>query len=211
MSVDEVMNWGDAEEEEVDIGVEHDCDVVVNIDQSTHSSGKDEAPATITNDRVCRFFNTRRGCIKGESCDFSHVRQPCLFFNSDNGCVHGDRCGYLHVKVIATTNDRLKECPNSGCSNSCIGKQCSSCHNAMNGGEDRSRRRDRRDSGSRREHQGGLGRGRGGYGPVRNVRRRSSRTRRRCVDCDIETSGGFRCRECHTRRDEGWTRVNKRH
>jgi hypothetical protein len=30
-------------------------------------------PAPWTNGRLCKFFNTNRGCSKGDVCDFKHV------------------------------------------------------------------------------------------------------------------------------------------
>lgn len=45
----------------------------------------------------CDFFNTERGCIKGDMCDFIHVKDKvCDFFLSERGCRKGKFCDFQH-------------------------------------------------------------------------------------------------------------------
>lgn len=54
--------------------------------------------------KVCAFYLSPRGCIKGDSCDFNHPNAPdgsvtskvCDFFKSAKGCTKGDECNFLH-------------------------------------------------------------------------------------------------------------------
>ena len=75
---------------------------------------------------ICRFFSTKRGCIKGVGCAFSHEKPVCAFFNTLKGC-RNDQCNFIHDRN-AMSNVMLKPCPTSGCSNQCLGKICSDCH-----------------------------------------------------------------------------------
>ena len=67
--------------------------------------------ASETIQKKCRFYNTQRGCIKGEKCSFEHIEEEqdkadekkdngnseeCRFFNSKRGCWKGARCPYRH-------------------------------------------------------------------------------------------------------------------
>ena len=53
-----------------------------------------------TRKRICRFYNTKRGCRKEDSCDFLHKKLPCAFFASDRGCNLGDTCSFLHNREM---------------------------------------------------------------------------------------------------------------
>jgi hypothetical protein len=70
-----------------------------SVTQSTSNSGNIAAATTATaagngNDdgntssgrRVCEFFHTPRGCIKGNNCDFLHA-PLCTYFRSPRGCM----------------------------------------------------------------------------------------------------------------------------
>jgi len=47
--------------------------------------------------RVCEYFNSARGCVKAEMCDFIHQKQrPCDFWHSGKGCRKGEYCDFLH-------------------------------------------------------------------------------------------------------------------
>jgi len=47
--------------------------------------------------KVCEFFSTERGCVKGDVCEFVHQKQkPCEFFASARGCRKGDFCDFQH-------------------------------------------------------------------------------------------------------------------
>jgi len=49
--------------------------------------------------KLCEFFGTQRGCIKGSSCDFIHQKnQVCSFWASGRGCRKGAVCDFLHSK-----------------------------------------------------------------------------------------------------------------
>lgn len=78
---------------------------------------------------ICRYFLTKRGCKFEDDCKFLHQMPPCAFFNSPAGC-NRMNCRYAH------TNDNdifnvVKQCPNTGCENYCMGKQCETCHKKM--------------------------------------------------------------------------------
>lgn len=48
-------------------------------------------------DQKCEFFSTERGCIKGDMCDFIHVKDKvCDFFASERGCRKGKHCDFQH-------------------------------------------------------------------------------------------------------------------
>jgi len=84
------------------------------------------------NNRICNFYMTPQGCVKGVSCDFLHPRpttgmfggleaaidprfatggalsgvsgggpkkdKACDFFNTPRGCVKGDSCDFTHAR-----------------------------------------------------------------------------------------------------------------
>ena len=78
---------------------------------------------------ICRYFSTRRGCAKGDSCVFSHEQQVCAFFKTATGCTN-DRCGFVH-DLNKTSTIRLRRCPTPECSNQCLGQICQACHNKI--------------------------------------------------------------------------------
>lgn len=67
----------------------------------------------IKKQRPCSYFNTPRGCAKGDACDFQHIsgskpgvsslepvekkNRVCDFFNTMRGCVKGESCDFLHI------------------------------------------------------------------------------------------------------------------
>jgi len=62
------------------------------------SSGVASFPAS-RKPRICGFHNTDRGCIKGESCEFIHIKdKTCDFWLSEQGCKKGDWCDFKHSK-----------------------------------------------------------------------------------------------------------------
>jgi len=56
-------------------------------------------------EKMCSYYVTERGCIKGESCDFKHPKAPngsetnrvCDFFLSQRGCSKAELCNFLHL------------------------------------------------------------------------------------------------------------------
>jgi len=191
----------------------------------THKEDREmeEEPRAEKKQRICKFFNSRKGCTKGDNCTFKHERQVCAFFSSSQGCSAGNDCPFIH-DANATQSVRLKPCPNEHCTNLCIGKQCMQCHAAMkpeqtqrpresryrrtysrrrpsrsprrrSRSRSRSRSRDRRRGGSR------------GYHPYRSrsyagkeYRRRDDSRIRACPEPGCRnTCLGRRCRECHFR------------
>lgn len=50
---------------------------------------------------VCKYHLTT-GCTRRETCTFAHPKNPCLFFNTPRGCNKGDACKYRHI-LIGTT------------------------------------------------------------------------------------------------------------
>ena len=120
-------------------------------------------------ERVCDYYLSARGCVKGASCDYQHPLAPsgavtnriCDFFSTPRGCVKGDRCDFLHPRRL---NPRGEPCTRvcefyitpQGCLK---GNQCDHLHpralpaqhlNAAAAG------------GAGRGAGGGAGRGRGG-------------------------------------------------
>lgn len=65
--------------------------------------------------KMCEFYLSQKGCVKGLQCDFLHPVQPgapgtmrqfmmqaatakiCSFYHSPRGCVKGLECDFLHV------------------------------------------------------------------------------------------------------------------
>eukprot|EP00823_Brevimastigomonas_motovehiculus_P005423 TRINITY_DN39_c0_g2_i2.p1 TRINITY_DN39_c0_g2~~TRINITY_DN39_c0_g2_i2.p1 ORF type:complete len:216 (+),score=36.08 TRINITY_DN39_c0_g2_i2:68-715(+) len=55
--------------------------------------------------RICDYYTSPRGCIKGKECDFLHPTAPngnvtnkvCEYFNTPRGCVKSNTCDFLHV------------------------------------------------------------------------------------------------------------------
>jgi len=48
--------------------------------------------------KLCEYFLSPRGCIKGVQCEFIHQQQkPCEFALSGRGCKKGKFCDFLHV------------------------------------------------------------------------------------------------------------------
>merc|ERR1719219_3187157 len=57
--------------------------------------------------KSCEFFNTERGCVKGERCDFIHMKDKvCDFYFTDRGCRKGKFCDFKHPeKDTGDTSD----------------------------------------------------------------------------------------------------------
>jgi hypothetical protein len=75
--------------------------------EQTEENKQKEGDKKVDNkDRLCEYYVTPRGCIKGDTCDFLHPKSPngsvtsrvCDFFNQPRGCIKGDTCDYLHVR-----------------------------------------------------------------------------------------------------------------
>ena len=57
--------------------------------------------ASVLNKRpkVCDFYSTERGCVKGDACEFIHVKDKlCDFYLSERGCKKGEACDFKHPK-----------------------------------------------------------------------------------------------------------------
>jgi hypothetical protein len=94
-----------------------------NEDQQRQMSDQDFANAS-RKLPICRYFSSRRGCLKGDNCVFSHETPVCAFFRT--GCTN-DNCAFVH-DMSQEPSSRLKQCPTDGCTNSCLGKICRECH-----------------------------------------------------------------------------------
>ena len=77
--------------------------------------------------RICKYYNTTRGCKLQDNCEFIHDRKVCAFYNTPNGCYKGDECTFEHT-ITTMITPRLHNCPNDGCGNYCLGRQCAACH-----------------------------------------------------------------------------------
>ena len=59
-------------------------------------------------EKLCRFYNTQKGCANGDQCNFTHSDQAvvkniktrtCKFFVNNN-CNKGDACPFLHEQPV---------------------------------------------------------------------------------------------------------------
>ncbi len=49
--------------------------------------------------KICDFYATERGCVKGDACEFIHVKEKvCDFYLSERGCKKGELCDFKHPK-----------------------------------------------------------------------------------------------------------------
>ena len=49
--------------------------------------------------KVCSFHSTERGCVKGNACEYIHVKDKlCTFVLSEKGCKKGATCDHKHPK-----------------------------------------------------------------------------------------------------------------
>ncbi|KAF0682434.1 Aste57867_25447 [Aphanomyces stellatus] len=62
---------------------------------------------------VCRYFHMRRGCKRGNSCQYDHAGVPkdvlCEYFGTSVGCNRGSRCKFYHEDTkgdVESTNQR---------------------------------------------------------------------------------------------------------
>jgi len=70
------------------------------VQESTDRSARPDRPdRPAKSDRLCRNFNTKRGCVKGDDCNFRHAKGPCAYFNTEKGCVKKD-CAFLHERGV---------------------------------------------------------------------------------------------------------------
>jgi len=66
-------------------------------------------------EKICDFYLTPRGCIKGEKCDFQHPLSPagsqtnrvCDFYLTPRGCRKGDQCDFLHPQPKQPVKDKV--------------------------------------------------------------------------------------------------------
>lgn len=66
-------------------------------------------------EKICDFYLTPRGCIKGEKCDFQHPLSPagtqtnkvCDFYLTGRGCRKGDQCDFLHPTPKQPVKDKV--------------------------------------------------------------------------------------------------------
>jgi len=74
--------------------------------------------------KICDYYLTKRGCAKGDRCDFLHeggkpnpsvedldLTQPktCAFYISERGCIKGEKCDFSHP-VAPNGNETTKVC-----------------------------------------------------------------------------------------------------
>jgi hypothetical protein len=66
-------------------------------------------------DKICDFYLTPRGCMKGDKCDFQHPLSPagtltnrvCDFYLTPRGCRKGDQCDFLHPQPKQGVKDKV--------------------------------------------------------------------------------------------------------
>jgi len=66
-------------------------------------------------EKICDFYLTPRGCMKGEKCDFQHPLSPagtqtnriCDFYLTPRGCRKGDQCDFLHPQPKQPVKDKV--------------------------------------------------------------------------------------------------------
>lgn len=65
---------------------------------STSSSSISRAQS-LRKPKICSFYNTERGCVKGDHCVFLHVKDKiCDFWLSEQGCKKGEYCDFKHPR-----------------------------------------------------------------------------------------------------------------
>ena len=81
---------------------------------STHSESCDFAHPTAPNGTqtnvVCEYFASKRGCKKGEECNFLHPHRVnpsgedalkyCDFYLTPAGCAESKNCKFLHPRAM---------------------------------------------------------------------------------------------------------------
>lgn len=91
--------------------------------------------------KICAFYLSPRGCIKGDSCDFVHPSAPdgsqttkvCDFYKSVKGCNKGNECNFLHpeghMNARAGNSSGAKVCQYFATPRGCIkGDSCDFAH-----------------------------------------------------------------------------------
>ena len=72
-------------------------------------------------ERVCVFFQSARGCLKGKACNFKHSEKgevmhgECFVFERTGGCKYGEKCKFKHVEGEGKRrkkNEETKTCFN---------------------------------------------------------------------------------------------------
>jgi hypothetical protein len=66
-------------------------------------------------DKICDFYLTPRGCMKGDKCDFQHPLSPagtltnrvCDFYLTPRGCRKGEQCDFLHPQPKQGVKDKV--------------------------------------------------------------------------------------------------------
>ena len=83
--------------------------------------------------RICRFFNTSRGCRNGDNCSFVHVKLGCAyFFRAIQGCMFpSEECPFSHSLDSVVLSKAFRLCPTCKV-NECLGIVCMRCNNEQN-------------------------------------------------------------------------------
>lgn len=91
----------------------------------------------LNNQQICKFYNSKEGCKKGDQCNFQHTEKSsdklpmdqtnCRFYATGKGCLKGDECPFLH-----STDSRVKNVPCRFGSSCNKGDTCSYMHTNMN-------------------------------------------------------------------------------
>ena len=82
------------------------CDFISQNKQyfSSHVKGHDEKRIESNTGKPCRYVNTERGCLKGDSCNFDHskaalarpVKKVPKLCRNKEACVWKPQCRYIH-------------------------------------------------------------------------------------------------------------------
>jgi len=77
------------------------------MDQSeqTEENKQNDGDKKVEKERLCEYYVSPRGCIKGDKCDFLHPKSPngsvtnrvCDYYNQNRGCIKENTCDFLHV------------------------------------------------------------------------------------------------------------------
>jgi hypothetical protein len=83
--------------------------------------------------RICRFYNTPKGCANGDNCKFPHIEQmqmqnnknrTCKFFAKGN-CNKGDACAFSHEQPLPKDQIQCRFDQSSSCNK---GDECEFMH-----------------------------------------------------------------------------------
>jgi hypothetical protein len=66
------------------------------IENNNNNMRSNNRPTSTINPRhICRYYNTARGCYKGDECTYKHIDKCQKYMRGE--CPYGDRCILMHI------------------------------------------------------------------------------------------------------------------